>query len=508
MMINIYRLLHCFVLLTACSLLYLTLVLAEESKFIHINVADAVIIALQNNIDVKSAYMDRNVQRYDLRLAEDKFTPKSGLNFGISRSSAYDMSSSGRTNSINHQGDYQVALTIPTGGNFTFTWANLAEKPEVGQDYGYNSSWSLNFRQPLLKGGGKDNAVYSINVARLIEVQNILVLQDILAATITKAITSYRNYVSSKRQLSIVDQSLEAAKKIYEINEALLKAGRRAEMELVETKANIAIRELDVLQATNAVESARLNLIQTLNIDKDTQIDTFEEKEIQVSPPTLNEGIDIAKKNRRDYLWALQNIEIKKWDIANAKRNRLWNLNLEASTTDGEGFIINDSVDSAWRRAVRSGSERNWSIGLTMDIPLNSLTQDERNYLSAKIELKKATMMLTKMERDLEIAVQNAIRDVETNYRQMELAKQARELSEKKLEVENEKLRVGRTSNFQVVSYQNDLSSSQVSELTAVINYLNALTTLDETLGTTLLTWKIEVTKEDDKVNLPEASQK
>jgi outer membrane protein TolC len=106
------------------------------------------------------------------------------------------------------------------------------------------------------------------------------------------------------------------------------------------------------------------------------------------------------------------------------------------------------------------------------------------------------------MEINLGIEVQNGIRDVEIKFRQVEMAKQATILIKKKLEIEQEKLKVGRTTNFQLLSFQNDLVNAQVSELGAIIDYLNGLTSLDQTLGTTLGTWGVEVKKEDDEIKL------
>jgi len=38
-------------------------------------------------------------------------------------------------------------------------------------------------------------------------------------------------------------------------------------------------------------------------------------------------------------------------------------------------------------------------------------------------------------------------------------------------------------------------------------NYLNSLTDLDTTLGTTLITWKIDVSKEDDQIKQTSVKQ-
>lgn len=131
------------------------------------------------------------------------------------------------------------------------------------------------------------------------------------------------------------------------------------------------------------------------------------------------------------------------------------------------------------------------NLGLRLSIPLYGDLTRKQYLLTAKTELKKAKLDLEELKANIEIEVLDAIRDVELKLKQVELARQARELSEKKLEVEKEKLRAGRSSNFQIVTFQNDLAKAQYNELNAMINYMNAQTSLDKTLGTTLATWKV-----------------
>ena len=470
--------------------------------------ADAVIVALNNSIDLKSLYLDRILQQFDLRVAENKFFPQQSMTLTAGRTSNY-VSPDQRTEEFSSSGGYTATLLIPTGGTFTFVWDNTGNRADAGQDLAYTSNWStLSFKQPLLRGGGIDNATYSVKVARITEEQNIRALRDKIAATIKSAVTAYRTYLSAKRSLETSRQSLLDAKRTYETNEALITAGRKAKTELVETEANIANQELAATTAQNTLETARLSLVQTLNVEKNTHFELVDENDYQIKPPSLEEAIGIAKKNRADYLNALQNMEITKWTLSNAKWNRMWSLDLDARATEGEANVAFDKYGNALRRATSGGAQRDLYLGLTMTVPFSLFTAERKAYITAKNDLEKAKMNLKKKEVDLEIAVQSAIRDVETTYRQMELAKRARSLSEQKLEVENEKLKVGRTTNFQIVSYQNDLSNAKKAETAAVESYHNSLTSLDETLGTTLATWKIEVKKEDDKVRLPQAAVK
>ena len=73
----------------------------------------------------------------------------------------------------------------------------------------------------------------------------------------------------------------------------------------------------------------------------------------------------------------------------------------------------------------------------------------------------------------------------------MKISLRARDLSRRKLDIERQKLQVGRSSNFQVISYETDFRNAQNTSLDALIAYLNARTLLDQALGTTLSSWDI-----------------
>jgi outer membrane protein TolC len=63
----------------------------------------------------------------------------------------------------------------------------------------------------------------------------------------------------------------------------------------------------------------------------------------------------------------------------------------------------------------------------------------------------------------------------------------------KKIQIEREKLTLGRSSNFQVISFEADLRHAENTRLNALIAYLNAQVELDLQLGLTLDTWKISL---------------
>ncbi len=63
--------------------------------------------------------------------------------------------------------------------------------------------------------------------------------------------------------------------------------------------------------------------------------------------------------------------------------------------------------------------------------------------------------------------------------------------AEVRARIERDKLSTGRSTNFQVLSFEADLRNAENSRLNALIAYLNAQTQLELTLGMTLESWEI-----------------
>jgi len=473
----------------------------QVAKTRTLTLADCVILALQNNVAIRNAYLDRISQRMTLRVAEDKFMPQPSLSFSTLTTSNLSTDST-RTQGSAQDAKFVTTLTLPTGGAVNFTWDNPANKPDVGQDYSYSSGWSVTFTQPILRNAGIDAATQSVRQARVAEEQAVLDLKDTLTNTITTTITNYRAYVSALRNYDIQVKGLETAKQTLETNKALINAGRMAQTEIIQTENDVANQELSVITAKNSIDSALLTLLQTLDLDRSTRFQPVEEAEQKVSPPSMQEAIAIALKNRSDYIKAAQNLDLAKLDMDVKKRVLLWDLSLVTGAS-------RTGTDDTYRGAFgdQAPGKSNWNVGLTLNIPLRDLAT-ESTYVSAKVAWEKARVNLKKTTADIGIDVQNKLRDIDVNYRSYILSRKGRELAEKKLAIEQEKLKLGRTTNFQLVSFQNDVRNQRTTELQALITYLNSLTALDQSLGIVLNRWNITVKREDEGVKLPEADKK
>lgn len=465
-----------------CCLLLLSVVPLTWADTLSLD--DCIQLALKENRTIKNAYLDRVVDKYVLRMAEDKFVPTLTLTpkvIGSDNTKALGGGLQTGSGNITLKPGAVATLTenLPAGGTLSVS-SNYAitstEQAVPVRNYG----WGVNLTQPLLKGAGLDVNLESVRAAREAEQGKILSLKTTLISTLTNVITAYRSYAQAIKSLENNRQSLQRSKELLAINRELIAAGRMAAIEIIQSEADLARQEYDLLSAENSLDTTRLSLTKAIDVDKNRRIVPVQETGIPPLPYTREQALQLAFESRPDYQQLLLDYARTRRAVAIARRNTLWDLSLTGN------------YDETYNRAASStpvNSGGTWTAGLMLTIPLDNLyrsSADRQAYLAADINLKKFENDLAKRREEIEIEIQDALRTAEMKHRQIKLATLSRTLSEQKVEIETEKLKAGRSSNFQLVSFQNDLKLAQQRELDAVTDYLNALTTLDKTLGITL----------------------
>ncbi|TAN43716.1 MAG: TolC family protein [Nitrospirae bacterium] len=444
------------------------------------SLSESIALALRKNSTIEIAFLDRVTQKFDLKVAEDKFVPKLTLSSTVQTK---PITTDGWKN-IKGIGEFTATATetLPTGALITLTTSRATDKDNASDpNHSKTDSWNLSVTQPLLKGGGIEANTASVQIARMTEKTNLLTLKTTITDTITYVIWAFRSFLQASKQVEINRRALERAKSIVSISKALIEAGRMAELEIVQAEAEVANRELQLLTAVNAEDNAKIALAKLIDIDVNTQFRAEETLGETPAVPAFEALKRTAFEKRPDLISYALAVNIAKLNYAVAKNNRLWDLSLFGSY---ERKLVAGGLE------VYGADTKTWNSGVKLTIPLRDLTL-KQNYIFAKINLEKAEINLKKLRDNVELEIKDALRDYEIKLKQMKLSQHSSKLYEKKLEIEREKLRAGRSTNFQVVYAQNDLFNAQIAELTAVISFLNAQSALDKTIGTTLDRWNI-----------------
>lgn len=442
-----------------------------------LTLAECIALAVRNGLTAER--LDRLSQKLTLADAEAGFRLKPQVNVTVDR--GWTANESGRNETSSYGVSPGVTLDIPTGGNF-----DLSVDSTVTGERTASQAVRLTFTQPLLKGGGTEVGTAALVSARRAERSNVLAFEASVIGIVTKTIGAYWSVVRSTRAVEIAGRSLQRARDLLAVNRVLVETGRMAEQDIVQTEASIAERELSLSEARDALSDANRALIDILNIDSGTRIRPTETPRVERKTHDADRSVELALQNRTDYRSALLAVEGAASAVALADNSRKWDLSLSASARVGN---TGDTLSDAYSRF-----DEDYRVGLNLNIPLGeAVDAGRRHYQRAKIALKKARLRVSELRRSIDVEVRAAVRDVRTRFRRVELARRAREFAQRKLEVERIKLNAGLTTNFRLVRLEDDLVRSQNTEVDATIAYLNALTGLDRTLGTTLDTWRIEI---------------
>ena len=446
---------------------------------VTLTLPDAVLIGMRKNRAIRSQYLQRIADKFALYVAEDTFNPKSSLIAAVTRARQ-----AGTNLTVYNLGP-SVTWALPTGAVITGGIASVQTNVRGQRNAGL-AAVTFQAVQPLLRGGGFDIASAPIRVGRLQEQANKLRLQQNVSETITQIILAYRAVIQSGEQAKIARDGLKRARDLLEINKVLISAGRLAAMEIVQSQASIAQQELSLATAQNAYEQSKASLLTLIAVDSSTQVTTVDK--LTATPVKVDEATAIrtALDRQPAYLTQLVAIEVSRINLELAKNQRLWDVSIVAS--GAQQGASNNTFGSIGELPSR---RPDYTVGLQLSVPLRDPAR-EQGEVNASVALRQADLQVAQLRDQISQQVRDGVRNIAITGGQLDTARRFRELAEQQLDIEVTKLQVGRSSNFAVVSFQNALQQAQTQELTAVITYLNALTILDQVLGTTLETWGIE----------------
>ncbi|WP_256701312.1 TolC family protein [Caballeronia sordidicola] len=447
-----------------------------STQTVDLTLTDAVFLGLRGNRTIRSAYVSRVAQKFDLRVAEDLFTPKLLLTGQLTKARSQD------GNGTDFSGSPTVTMQTEVGTQFSLSWTRqISNTDRTGQFR--NDGVNFQVVQPLLRGAGRDVATAPVRLAKLTEQNNRLNLQAAVSQTITQIVLAYRELLRAQEQLHIANDALVRSQQLFNINKALIAAGRMAQFDIVQTEADAATQELNVEDAKNQLDASRLALLQLLGLDLTSRIQASDSLKAEPMEINLMEAQNVALGHQPEYL--RQRIAAEQADInlVVARNNRLWDVSLVGGASQ-----VRDRFSSDFG----SFSDRRWEgyVGVQVQIPIGDLTSRQTE-VHAKGDVDNEAILVKEAEQQLERDISDAVRDVGSRWRQYELSVRARDLSVRKLDIEREKLQAGRSSNFQVLSFEADLRNAESARLNALISYLDAQTQLDQRLGMALESWDI-----------------
>jgi len=529
---------------------------------LYLSLRDAIALALENNLDIE-------IERYEFALADaDVLRAKSGvatlgipttvlagiptgagpllgtiiaglpalgylsplgvngtydpqvftnLNFGHSTAPQSNTVTTGTSAlvTVNKTANVGIAETFGTGGTAALTLNNNTTEQNSYRSTvnpATASSLDLTVTQPLLQGFGLAVNRRTIRIAKNNLRAADFVFRQQLVNTVANVEQLYWNLVANIAQVSVQNQAVAVAQKLYEDNQKQVEVGTLAPIEIVRAEAQLATAEQGLVAAEGLVAQTEIVLKSALSRNGLASLSVMAARIVPTDPmrvPDVEPVIPIqdlvsaALDNRPDLLQSRVQVENSKISLAGTKNQLLPTLSAVgdfrtnalvgvqnevvgpagAVTPIADPFFIGNYGSVLGQLLARNFPT--YSLGFNLNVPLYNRAA-QANVATASLNVRMSELQVQRQINQIRADVQNALTALQLARAQYAAAVKGRVLQEQTLDADQKKLALGATTVYQVIQDQRDLTTAAAAEVTAENAYMGARILLDYSTGTTL----------------------
>lgn len=301
---------------------------------------DAILLALENNSNVRLEESAVETQKTALLGAFSNFDPmvQSSLNVNRYSSPGYTelqgvgQSTNATLNSLSQIGQLSYSQTFSTGTNIQASISSARNSENSGflfyNPY-FSSTLNLQFTQQLLRGAGRFANRAPIIIARRGLAQSRAAFEGEVNDAILQVVQQYWNAVQARGNLDVSNRSLQQAEASYEHDKKALELGALGPLDIYRSESEVAARRVAVIQAQFALQQAEETLKLTIGANQDPTIHWLPlsltekpDKGTDVAPPDPQTEIARAMSNRPELMADTAALDADKASIKLA-RNQL-----------------------------------------------------------------------------------------------------------------------------------------------------------------------------------------
>jgi outer membrane protein len=485
---------------------------------VSLTIEDAVKLALDRNLDIAVQRLNPEINDLSIATARAAFFPSltstvlaQGQTTASTNSIAGGAAAAAVTNdAANWNGGLAQNLRWG-GGNYSLSLNNTrSTSTSLVSLYNpsYTPLWNAQLTQPLLRNFSTDANRQQLQITKLNRDISDVQLKSTITNTVSNVRNAYWDYVFAIQSVDVAKESLGLANKQVEDNQTRVQVGTMAPIDVVQAQAQAAssLQNLVVAQATmRTAELALKRLIVngTQDPNWNATLDPVDRPEFRPEEIDLDAAIRRALSQRTDLLTAQKDVQINdvtlKYlnDQTRPQADLVANYGLSGiggtqlirqgsgvgtATNPVTGTIPGGYTDSL--ASLFGASYPRWTVQL-------GLSAQSAQVARARVQLNQVQAQLKQIELQVATDLTNQAITIRSNAERVQAAQAARELAQRQLDAENSKFAVGMSTNYFVITAQNQLSTAQNNELQAILNYRKSLVDFDRLQQTTLTSQNI-----------------
>ena len=484
---------------------------APKAAATKLTLQAAIETSLKNNLQVQIAVETRDFTRAGVLIEQGFFDWN--LTSGVSLSKIQDASRgqnfpggplvSSETTSFNRAFTLGSSKAFGWGGNLSLNYAPTYRFSKGTVNGGpeapfttnpYDGSFTATYSQSLLKNFGRDTTESRLIVARKGAQAADLGFQKAIIDLAASTESLYWDVVFAQRNLENKQQTLTLAQKQLKENQIRVQVGTLAPIEVTSSEAAVAQREQDIIAAEAQFLNAKDALIRALypSAERPANLEMVDVPSVKPLEMDETAAEKQALANRIELKSARLDVESKQI-LETASNNRILpQLDAFATYNGNAASQIPSEGLAAVNKDLNKGAYPGYTVGLQFAIPLQNRAA-RGNQAQARANRRQSELTMRDLELGITLEVRQAFRNVDASAKGVAAAEKTRYFREKDLEAEQKKFENGMSTNFLVLSKQNDLDTAKSNELQSQITYAKAVTALEKALGRLLQTRHLEV---------------
>ena len=487
---------------------------------------DAIMHALEKNEDLLIEHESVTAAEAEVKAASGVYDPVLGVDgtWGKQKppiNSAFVGAPPGELAPETESTEVGVGLRqyLPTGGEVALRGGGgrgLTDDSFTLLSPAYGTNAGVLLRQPLLRDLRIDAERLGIKVAKAGQHGAEAALRRTLSETVASVERAYWLLTAVRQGVSVREEAVQLASEQLGETETRVQAGVAPQTEIAQPRAELERRRGELLEARELLVRAEDNLKQLILADTDdqlwlSQLVPVDSVGVDVTQVDLPAAIERALATRPELAEDAAVIEQRKAETAFAK-DGVWPALDLVATYDRFGLAgqqnpngpqdpipyqvqgdLGDSFDT-----LADGDFHSARVGLALELPIRNRTAKGRA-AAAKSFQKQAEAVLTRTRKTVRAEVIDAAARLETAGQRIDAARSGREAAEIQLAAERDRYATGLSTNFLVLTRQNDLSSARLDEIEAITDYRTARTEMARASGSLIDERGIQVSTDENE---------
>ncbi len=518
---------------------------------ISLTLKDAVAMAVENNLDVQIQKTNIAIAQQGVLAAKGNFDPvirwNPGIVSAITPAASVLQAPDGKLTDRSITQNFSVIVpTEKNGFRFTSSFENLrntTSNPFVGLNPYYSSQLRFGITQPLLRFRDIDAARAELLISRKQTDISATEYELRLIAVVAASQQAYWTLVAARQEVGVRRDALQLATEQLARDQRRIDVGNLAPVELAGTRAELERRRDSYLASIGAVTEAENQLKVLISPQRDNDIWNKEivpaDAGSLTTPPvgSLEDAVQTALAQRPEpKLVAMQvdivavnqrlneSLKLPQVDLVGAfslsglggnqappltffssvDRN-LYNRVTALSQAQGLDPILPPSPSipplpedliggyGTNLQNLFGGTYHTWQVGLNIDLNLKN-RRAEAGIAQSRLNTQRLQLQRAQTEQAIQSEVRNALQALDVARQRIRAAEASATAAEERLASETRLFENGESTDFLVLTRQNELADSRLREVVSRLDLNRALARLDLALGATLQSFQIRVT--------------